>query len=291
MKIVIALNNYTRFTGSEMYVYELSRVLAKRGHKVTILANEVRGEIASRTKKNGVKMYEFFGHPELKPDIIHVQQPNPTAYCLRFFPQVPHIVTVHSEFIYEIPMIDTQIKKYIFVRPEIQEKYLTDEITKIPQDKGVTILNGVDTNRFNTLPTGDINPNSVLFVGTFDQLRTQALSEIIKRTGLEKKELVLITEGYERLVGKLPKHVRLLPPTWDVEKWTKYCGSTAGILMGRTTIEGWMCGKSGIIYEINEEGGIVGIRLVEVPDQKKLKVFDIEYMTDRVVEVYEEALR
>ena len=36
-------------------------------------------------------------------------------------------------------------------------------------------------------------------------------------------------------------------------------------LLGRTTIEGWLCGKSGWIYNIDKEGNILSKNKNEVP--------------------------
>ena len=36
--------------------------------------------------------------------------------------------------------------------------------------------------------------------------------------------------------------------------------------MGRTTIEGWMCGKKGWIYDIDNQGNIINKTLHEVPE-------------------------
>src|SRR5581483_2007580 len=106
MNIVLALNNFNNLTGSEMYVYELARVLAKRNHHVIILANEIGGEIAKRIQDNGVDIFSFFSHPDIQADIIHASQPLPTAYTLSKFPSVPHVVTIHSSLPFETPMKD-----------------------------------------------------------------------------------------------------------------------------------------------------------------------------------------
>ena len=42
---------------------------------------------------------------------------------------------------------------------------------------------------------------------------------------------------------------------------------------------------------IDDKGNIKDIQLVQVPDEETLKQFDIEFMTDRILEVYEGALK
>ena len=45
--------------------------------------------------------------------------------------------------------------------------------------------------------------------------------------------------------------------TPEIEKFVKECDETAGILLGRTTIEGWMCGKPSWIYKVDSGGFIL----------------------------------
>jgi hypothetical protein len=51
-----------------------------------------------------------------------------------------------------------------------------------------------------------------------------------------------------------------------VDKYIHKCSETAGILLGRTTIEGWMCGKPGWIYNVDNMGNIVNKELFNIPD-------------------------
>lgn len=271
MNIVLALSNYLRLTGSEIYVYELARALSERDCTVTILANGIGGVIKKKTQDMNIKMYNFFDHPALTPDVVHCSQPGPTAYCLKVFPNTPHVVTIHSHLIYEEPIIHTRVKHYICVRPEIEEAVLT----RYPQLKGKTsvIYNGVDTYRFNN--DGDPHKNSVLFVGTNDHLRAQVIRDLEARCKKDGKELVLVGEGFPN------------PPVWDIERYVKDCSETAGIYMGRTTIEGWMCGKPGWIYDVDENGAIKDIAYTQPP--KDLTMFDIDYMVHRILEVYDKS--
>jgi hypothetical protein len=60
--------------------------------------------------------------------------------------------------------------------------------------------------------------------------------------------------------------VKYFPSTNQVEKFVKNCSETAGILLGRTTIEGWMCGKPGWIYNIDPFGNVLSKEKHEVPE-------------------------
>ncbi len=61
-------------------------------------------------------------------------------------------------------------------------------------------------------------------------------------------------------------HVKHFGPTLEVDKYIHKCSETAGILLGRTTIEGWMCGKSGWIYNVDESGYIIDKERFDIPE-------------------------
>lgn len=281
MKILLALTSFKNMTGSEIYTYELARVLSSRGHDVSIMANEVGGIMVEKLKKNApdVRITRFFEDDE-SYDIINSAQPAPTNYCLAKYQNTPIVQTCHSHLSYERPLIDEGIKHYIAIRPEIST-HLVDNYG-ISVDKCSVIYNGVDTTRFNTK---DIPPNmkedgsilipTLLFVGTNDHLRAQVVEELKLRAKKNGLQLRLVGQGFPE------------EPRWDIETITKECDTTASIYLGRTTIEGWMCGKGGWIYEVDDKGNILDIKYAEVPDQETLKHFDIEYMTDEVLKVYQ----
>lgn len=288
MKILLLLSNYSRLTGSEIYTYELARVLHKRGHEVHVMATITGGEIMQRTQDMGVEVHEVFAHPDLDFDIVHSAQPGPTAYGLRYFPDAKHICTIHSSLQWEKPLKSDQIKKYICIRPEVRERIV--EVDGISRDKTVVIYNGVDTRRFNNKPSfASSHPpgNAILFVGTFDYLRANTIEDLVQRSKEDGKALWLVSEVPEDAQKKFPPHVKFLSPTWDVEEYNKACTETASVYLGRTTIEGWLCGKPGWVYNVDGSGKIIGeIELLAVPKPAILKQFDIEYMTDKVLEVY-----
>ena len=60
-------------------------------------------------------------------------------------------------------------------------------------------------------------------------------------------------------------HVKHYPSTWQVERYVSNCKETAGIQLGRTTIEGWVSGKSGWIYNVDSDGNILNISFHEPP--------------------------
>lgn len=58
--------------------------------------------------------------------------------------------------------------------------------------------------------------------------------------------------------------------------------------MGRTTIEGWLCGKSGWIYQIDEQGNILSKDLKEVPSD--VDKYKSENIVSEIIEEYKEII-
>ena len=63
---------------------------------------------------------------------------------------------------------------------------------------------------------------------------------------------------------------------------------TAGILLGRTTIEGWLCGKPGLIYDIDESGEIKSKKLHNPPED--INKFSSKIIVDEIISKYETIL-
>jgi hypothetical protein len=66
------------------------------------------------------------------------------------------------------------------------------------------------------------------------------------------------------------------------------CDETAGILLGRTTIEGWLCGKGGWIYDIDKSGNILGKTFNPVPED--VNKFRSDNITKQIIEEYKEVI-
>jgi hypothetical protein len=107
----------------------------------------------------------------------------------------------------------------------------------------------------------------VLFVGTIDYLREKTIRDIVEYSKSINKELWLVGENKSNYLPELLSntHVKHFPATNKVEEYVKNCSETAGILLGRTTIEGWLCGKSGWIYQVDDKGEILSKENHDVP--------------------------
>jgi len=238
-------------TGSELYVYDLAREYLRRGLKVAVLADHYGTDYLDEAKNLGI---EIGFNP--KADIIHAQQIKPTESVLD--KNIPIIQTIHSEILpeYEFPVTHPNIKGYIAVRPTI-EAYVMKHTNKPVR----TIFNGVDSNLF--YKTGEDN-GKTLFVGKDDYLRHDTIKALRKRGSLQ-------------LVSKAS------PQT--VAKHTRACHQTASIMLGRTTIEGWLCGKPGLVFIVDFNGKIKREQVFEPPAD--LTPFTIEYMADETLKMYD----
>mgnify|MGYP000108695123 CR=1 FL=1 len=137
---------------------------------------------------------------------------------------------------------------------------------EIPEDQVDVIYNPIDNDRFKSKPSVKTE-NAVLFVGTIDYLRKETILDLMERTKEEGKELWLVGEDKSNYLQQVlvEPHVKHFPPTWAVENFIYRCEETAGIQLGRTTIESWMCGKSSWIYKVDKGGFILSKEKCEPP--------------------------
>jgi len=281
LKVLISCLFFKNFTGSEVYVYELAKNLIKLNCSVTILS-QIGGPLTDLAKKEGIKCLSFEEAPGFKLgdgkwgmngpngymvskentlyrvsdvdfDIVHIQHKPVVERIISLYPELEKICTIHSEVIeLENPVKDSKIKKYIAIRPEIKN-YIVDKFEIEEKDVEI-IYNPVDNKKFEKklIPS----KNYVLFVGTIDYLRRETIMDLIDYTESQGKELWLVGENKSNYLESvlINSHCKYFPATWNIEKFIHECEETAGIQLGRTTIEGWMCGKPGWIYKVNSIG-------------------------------------
>ncbi len=311
LRVLICCQFFKNYTGSEVSNYELSRELVKLGCDVTIISSMVGEPLLSKAKKSGVKVYGFNNLPnhrmdgegqfrflknEKEFDIIHVNHKPIGELVLQLYPNTPAVMHVRSEVIpiFEEPIINPVIKRYISIRDSITE-YIKG--FGVPEDKIVTIDNPFDTTRFNTdyfPPTKYPRKEVILFVGTLDHLRKDILFDLSKQAKEEDKILWIIgvdSGGYAKELANLAEgnqHVRYFGIKSNVEDYIKKADYTAGIFKGRTTIEGYLCGKPGWIYVVDKEGKILSKELVQVPED--VEKYSSEFSAKKVFSLYDEVI-
>lgn len=220
-------------------------------------------------------------------DIIHTQHHNVTSELVKHFQNTPFISTIHSELLeLENPVISERIKRYIAIRPEIKAHLINK--FNIDSQRIDVIYNPVNEERFNTKNIQ--SRNSVLFVGTIDYLRKNAIFDMIHHTKANNQEFWLVGRNQSDYLAELIKfpHVKYSWDCHDVEKFTKLCNETAGILLGRTTIEGWLCGKAGWIYDIDSTGNIINKKLYPAPSD--VEKFTSYHVAKKIETLYLETI-
>ena len=284
MKILIPVISFHYLTGAELYVYELARELMRRGHRVTVAAMQVDGEMAAPAKAAGIRAFRFEDVPRETFDLIHANEAIPTQWALEQWPGTPILCSVHSQYPCEAPVADGRIRHYICVRPEVQEKIT--RVDGVPAEKTSVIYNPIDFTRFHSGVPEPLHSRRVLFCGTIDPLRKKSIQDLIQRSVGEGFTLRMVgrkADEYDGYIEGLPPNVCWYDKTWDIENHVRWCDETAGILLGRTTIEGWACGKPGWIYAIDLAGNIKSRMLHEPPDMER---FDNRHVVDQIEKVY-----
>lgn len=320
LRVLIGCLNFSNFTGSELYVYELAKGLIKEGCEVSICSN-LGDPLLSMAVKIGVKVYPLNEPPSYKLgdgrwflkgyngatevskenilykvnnttfDVIHLNHKPVTEHLLKLFPDTPVVCTIHSEIIsLEEPVVSPIIKKYIAIRPEISE-YIQSNF-KINKENIHIIYNPIDSTRFKIRQTEQKRTTKrVLFVGTIDYLRKQTIIDLIKTTRDEGKELWIVGNKNDTYLDDMinnENHVKYFEPTFAIEKYIHECDEVAGILLGRTTIEGWMCGKPAFIYNVDSRGQIISRNKFDPP--MDIDKFSTESVTKEILNIYKEVI-
>ena len=288
LSILIPCLNFKNFTGSELYVYELALGLKNAGCDVAIMS-QLGGPLTDKAIEKGLPLYSFSAPPQKKSfDLIHSQHFPVTEACLRTWPNHPHICSIHSEIIdMERPVKDERIRRYIAIRPGIIQ-HLRDHYQISPSSIAL-IRNPIDGDRFNK--TGASEDGFLLFVGTIDYLREQAIRDLVSMAEASGNDVLLIGKNKSSYLDELLAypHVKYRAETDNVEVFTKRCTHTAGIMLGRTTVEGWLCGKSGWVYDVDESGGVVSKKLINPPSD--IHEYQVSNVIKNILRVYDEVLR
>jgi glycosyltransferase involved in cell wall biosynthesis len=263
MKILIACLNANGLGGSELYHYELSKGLKLQGEDVTLFSminineeDETRKKLSSlNIKQVDTRSIDF----SINYDIIVASQPQTNRYIISNFPNTPIISIIHSEIRSEDPIIHSNIRHYIAIRPSIVDLLIKEY--KIQKNKISLIYNPIDTNRFNSLNNKNENKITGVFVGeVLDPIRFKAVNHIVNHCIKNDWNLKIISESRYDFNHQ---NISYLNKIWNTETIVKHCNFTAGILLGRTTLEGLCCGIPGYVYLIDKFGNIQSIELID----------------------------
>jgi glycosyltransferase involved in cell wall biosynthesis len=304
LKVLICCQFFKNYTGSEVSNYELSKELVKLGCDVSIISTVIGEPLLSKAQKNGVKVYSHQRPPnyvidkdgkyqfyknEKEFDIIHINHKPIGELVLQLYPNTPAVMHVRSEVIptFEEPIINPVIKRYISIRESITDYIKTFGVSG---DKIVLIDNPFDPKRFNMAYKPVNNEKEiVLFIGTLDYLRKNILLDLIEMTKQNNQELWVIGANNGVYADQLRgNHVKYLGVKSNVEDFIKKCNYTAGIFKGRTTIEGFLCGKPGWIYTVDKSGNILSKTLQDVPTD--IEKYRSDISAGKVFNLYDEVI-
>lgn len=263
MRILISLVDFSHLTGSPLYNYTLARELVLLGNDVTIYSATIGGIITEKAQEAGIKVTDWVLDKE-EFDIMHLNQ-NWSAHLLDKY-DIPAIYTIHSEFPCEQPIRNPKIKKYIAIRPSIAKHWDIDcEI----------IYNPIDFERFH--PFSKPKEEMTLFVGTIDWLRFKSASYLLSH-GVNVR---FVGEKFAIWANGLKNWY---PATWNIEEHLKEATETAGVMLGRTTLEGFACGLPSTIFTVDEKGAILKKETLQPPGDMSL--YDSKLVAKKILEIY-----
>ena len=156
MKILL-LADHMENGGAETHIYELSRFLSQKGHRVTVIS--FGGKVAEALAEQGICQKNYGKFPLLtlfrhlqnhKPDVVHAHTRQSAFLCrlLLSFMQFPVVFTAHARF------CTTPIKGALSFFPErtiaVSADIAQHLITRFGVSRGQisVIENGIDTKRF-----------------------------------------------------------------------------------------------------------------------------------------------
>jgi hypothetical protein len=269
MKILLALNFFRTYTGSEMYALDLATALKRLGNDVSILAYLKDGDMWRRAHEKGITCYHIEQAPrDYEPDIILASQRAMLSnlLALKLYEPAPIISINHSEIIpEEFPLIDFRIKHYIAIRPAIAD-LLRDKFY-IEESQISLIYNPINVGRLMSFPKAEVTRKTVLFPGGIGPIRAHAMMDMYKRCVAEDAKMIVVGEKLLPILDDLdPKHVEVYPQTWEMGAYYRRATHTASILLGRTSLEGFFFGLPCYIYDIDSMGHIRSMELRQPPE-------------------------
>lgn len=284
MNILLACLNVNDLGGSELYHYELAKELFLLGNKVTLATIREPDNSDPRRitlKSLGVDQININNIKD-NYDIAVASQPQVNAFLVNNI-SCPIISIIHSEIRSEDPIFHHKIKHYITIREPIYDLMKSKGI----QEENLSLIyNPIDFSRFNMIDS-KTNDNPIgIFVGeVLDNIRFKAVNHLIKSCIERNWELWIVSES--RLDTDHP-NIKYFDKLFETENLVKQVDFTAGILLGRTTLEGYACGKPGYIYHIDKNGDILDISLTDVPDD--ISIFDSKVVAKKHIELYNKVI-
>jgi hypothetical protein len=286
MKILVGCLNVNGLGGSELYHYELIKELHNKGIDVTLFTGRPANpddQVRIKLNELGIKQINTSSILE-EFDLIVASQPSINEFMLKKFPNTPIISIIHSEIRSEDPILDPRISHYIGIRQPIVDMLINEY--NIDSNKVSLIYNPIDISRFNSNNRVSYEKTTGIFVGeVLDNIRFQTVSHLVKECIEKDWDLLLMSDS--KYDFNHP-NIKYIDKRWDTESIVKNVDFTAGILLGRTTLEGLCCDIPGYVYYIDKNGDITGIDLIE---PNNIQQFDSKYVVKQHIELYNKILK
>jgi hypothetical protein len=286
MKILVGCLNVNGLGGSELYHYELVKELNNAGVNITLFTErpiDLNDQVRIKLNELGIKQIDTLSILE-EFDLIVASQPSINEFMLKKFPNTPIISIIHSEIRSEDPILDPRISHYIGIRQPIVDMLINEY--NIDSNKVSLIYNPIDISRFNSNNRVSYEKTTGIFVGeVLDNIRFQTVSHLVKECIENDWDLYIMSES--RYDFNHP-NVKYIDKRWDTESIVKNVDFTAGILLGRTTLEGLCCGVPGYVYYINKNGNIIDIELIE---SDNIQQFDSKYVVQQHIQLYKTKIK
>lgn len=170
-------------TGAELYVVEVARALAGRGHDVSVLT-PVDGPLAETLRRDGIPVRTRlpFGGPA--PEVIHAQGEPPARSALARYPGVPALYVCHQHHDWRNVIRPREcIRRYAGVSQVCADSLLE---AGAPPERVMLLPNFVDTARFT--PRSPLPPaprRAVAFSNRTDGWCTDGLVDACRAAGIE----------------------------------------------------------------------------------------------------------
>tara|TARA_R110002051_G_scaffold317314_1_gene398358 strand:+ start:1674 stop:2507 length:834 start_codon:yes stop_codon:yes gene_type:complete len=251
MNILLGCLSFKEYTGSEIYFYELSTALIDAGHSVNIFSLSKDAPLMDKVEE--AFFVDEYSVDNVQYDLVIFSHSSLIWEHIKNVNTKKIINVIHSEVIeLEEPCLSPKIDLYVGIRPSIVEFIKT----KVPKNKQVKLIyNPFNFNRFNPSSCKKENKKDkvVLFPGSLDYLRLNPIKYLLDLS--EKQNFKVIHVGrndYNITHDNFSTH----PPVWSVEQYYKQCDIVSGIFLGRTSIEGLLCEKKVLQFDVDSTGRI-----------------------------------
>lgn len=279
MKVLITCLSYNSRTGSELYFYELAHALHNAGCNVTIAPLQ-SGELIKNTNTD-IKIVQRT-HVDAQYDMIIISHAVGTYDIIKHIKCKKIINVIHSEVIqrWEDPILGHKNITYVTIRPAIQQ--FVKQRYNIDSHLIYNPFNLDIYNEINCKKTDRLSEKIVLYPGTLNYLRIKPLLHLLDMS-IEQNFKVIHVGNPDGI--DVPTHVNLEHnrETSDMVSFYKQCDIVAGILLGRTSIEGLLSGKKVFQFDVDTQGNI--IKNYWYKHDTSFDVFDRNFVAKQILEL------